>query len=161
MLQHSGLENRSAQENAFNIMKIVDILCRTLCKTQKQIKFRRKIIWQMISENIVCQIMTNMYRWGLQTKFPDFPWLWQQITKFPDLQQNSLTFPWLWEWLEFSRLFADRGNPVNSIWCHEATSHYLSQCWPRSTSPYGISELTPLPLVLHICICELSHHWFR
>ena len=22
--------------------------------------------------------------------------------------------------------------------CHQATSHYLSQCWPRSVSPYGI-----------------------
>ena len=23
-------------------------------------------------------------------------------------------------------------------WCHQATSHYLSQCWPRCLSPYGI-----------------------
>ena len=23
-------------------------------------------------------------------------------------------------------------------WCHQATSHYLSQCGPRSLSPYGI-----------------------
>ena len=23
-------------------------------------------------------------------------------------------------------------------WCRQATSHYLSQCWPRSTSPYGV-----------------------
>ena len=22
--------------------------------------------------------------------------------------------------------------------CHQATSHYLSQCWPRFTMPYGI-----------------------
>ena len=22
-------------------------------------------------------------------------------------------------------------------WCRQATSHYLSQCWPRSLSPYG------------------------
>ena len=41
MLQHSGLENRSAKENFFSIMKIVDILCLTLCKTWKQIKFRK------------------------------------------------------------------------------------------------------------------------
>ena len=25
-------------------------------------------------------------------------------------------------------------------WCHQATSHYLSQCWPRSMSPYGITR---------------------
>ena len=23
-------------------------------------------------------------------------------------------------------------------WCHQATSHYLSQCWPRSMLPYGV-----------------------
>ena len=23
-------------------------------------------------------------------------------------------------------------------WCCQATSHYLSQCWPRSLSPYGV-----------------------
>ena len=25
-------------------------------------------------------------------------------------------------------------------WCHQATSHYLSQCWPRYLSPYGITR---------------------
>ena len=25
-------------------------------------------------------------------------------------------------------------------WCHQATSHYLSQCWPRYMSPYGITR---------------------
>ena len=25
-------------------------------------------------------------------------------------------------------------------WCHQATSHYLSQCWPRSISPNGVSR---------------------
>ena len=25
-------------------------------------------------------------------------------------------------------------------WCHQATSHYLSQCWPRSMPPYGITR---------------------
>ena len=23
-------------------------------------------------------------------------------------------------------------------WCHQATSHYLSQCWTRSLAPYGV-----------------------
>ena len=23
-------------------------------------------------------------------------------------------------------------------WCRQTTSHYLSQCWPRSVSPYGV-----------------------
>ena len=25
-------------------------------------------------------------------------------------------------------------------WCRQATSHYLSQCWPRSPTPYGITR---------------------
>ena len=25
-------------------------------------------------------------------------------------------------------------------WCRQATSHYLSQCWPRSMSPYGFTR---------------------
>ena len=25
-------------------------------------------------------------------------------------------------------------------WCHQATSHYLSQCRPRSLSPYGVTR---------------------
>ena len=25
-------------------------------------------------------------------------------------------------------------------WCHQATSHYLSQSWPRSLSPYGVTR---------------------
>ena len=25
-------------------------------------------------------------------------------------------------------------------WCHQTTSHYLSQCWPRSLSLYGITK---------------------
>ena len=23
------------------------------------------------------------------------------------------------------------------VWCHQASSHYLNQCWPNSMSPYG------------------------
>ena len=25
-------------------------------------------------------------------------------------------------------------------WCCQATSHYLSQCWPKSVSPYGVTR---------------------
>ena len=25
-------------------------------------------------------------------------------------------------------------------WCRQATSHYLSQCWPRSMSPYDVTR---------------------
>ena len=25
-------------------------------------------------------------------------------------------------------------------WCHQATSHYLNQCWPKSLPPYGVTR---------------------
>ena len=42
-------------------------------------------------------------------------------------------------------------------WCHQATSHYLSQCWPRSLSPYGatrpqwVNSLAP-----GRCVCDFK-----
>ena len=34
----------------------------------------------------------------------------------------------------------DKPTLVQAIaWCHQATSSYLSQCWPRFRSPYGIT----------------------
>ena len=48
----------------------------------------------------------------------------------------------LWNWLR--RLpqnpIYDKSKLVQAMaWCHQTASHYLSQCWPRSMSPYGIT----------------------
>ena len=157
MLQHSGLENRSAQ-NIFKILKIVDtcILCRTLCKTWKQIKFRKKIIWRMIFEwghssrfcpgsNIIHQTMKIMHRYGPHTKFPDYsltlianykiPWL---AMKFPDFSLtlrktwNSLTFPWPWQpwwncdWFNIRDHFVHASDQSEKTLQRNVVSHWLS-----------------------------------
>ena len=38
--------------------------------------------------------------------------------------------------------FADDKSTLVQVmaWCHQAPSHYLSRCWPRSLSPYGITS---------------------
>ena len=42
-------------------------------------------------------------------------------------------------------------------WCLQATSHYLSQCWPKSMSPYGVT--TPQWVMEEIyCIIEGSQY---
>ena len=38
-------------------------------------------------------------------------------------------------------LTGDRSTLVQVMaWCRQATRHYLSQCWPRSLSPYGVTR---------------------
>ena len=38
--------------------------------------------------------------------------------------------------------FTDDQSTLDQVmaWCRQATSHYLSQCWPRSLSPYGVTR---------------------
>ena len=53
-------------------------------------------------------------------------------------------------------------------WCRQATSHYLSQCWPSSMSPYGITRpqwVNPwyiprnVPMV-HVLLCfTVVRYW--
>ena len=64
----------------------------------------------------------------------------------------------LWE-LQYSRgmvsviwmprvLTDDKSTLVQVMaWCRQATSHYLSQCWPRFMSPYGVTS--------EICFVEI------
>ena len=47
-------------------------------------------------------------------------------------------------------------------WCHQATSHYLSQCRPRSMSPYGVTRpqwvkiRVPMIISSHVCLVSLK-----
>ena len=51
---------------------------------------------------------------------------------------SSCEIALIWIWLNFTD---DQSTLVQVMaWCHQATSHYLSQCWPRSLSLYGITR---------------------
>ena len=39
-------------------------------------------------------------------------------------------------------------------WCHQAPSCYLSQCWPISMSPYGITR----PQCINVRLCSIFTH---
>ena len=39
-------------------------------------------------------------------------------------------------------------------WCRQSTSHYLSQCWPRSPSPYSVTR----PQWVDLQCCNQSQH---
>ena len=36
-------------------------------------------------------------------------------------------------------------------WCHQASSHYLNQCWPRSMSTYGVTRLQRVKHLISLC----------
>ena len=38
------------------------------------------------------------------------------------------------------------------VWCRQATSHYLNQCWPRSMSPYGVTGPQCVKAILNLSI---------
>ena len=41
-------------------------------------------------------------------------------------------------------------------WCHQATSHYLSQCWPRSVLPYCVTRPQGFKFFLHVYFHSFS-----
>ena len=45
-------------------------------------------------------------------------------------------------------------------WCRQATSHYLSQCWPRSLSPYGVTrpQWVNDKILLRVC-SQYNGYW--
>ena len=46
-----------------------------------------------------------------------------------------------WMPQEWQDLTDDKSTLVQvMVWCCQATSHYLSQCWPRSMSPNGVTK---------------------
>ena len=48
------------------------------------------------------------------------------------------------------------------VWCRQATSHYLSQCWPSSMSPYGVTRPQWVNSVApRRCSCNLKSGIFK
>ena len=61
---------------------------------------------------------------------------------------RKIAFRWMAE-----NTFDDKSTLVQVMaWCHQATSHYLSQCWPRSVLPYGITG----PQWVNITSCTIN-----
>ena len=63
--------------------------------------------------------------------------IWKQLLRIT-LMSNSSKMPL--RWMPETLLY-DKSTLVQVMaWCRQATSHYLSQCWPRSLSPYGVTR---------------------
>ena len=43
-------------------------------------------------------------------------------------------------------------------WCRQATSHYLSQRWPRSLSPYGVTRPQCVVITYYLTACPVPDY---
>ena len=67
-----------------------------------------------------------------------FGYLIFHIISVTDIWGISCEFAFRWMSLD---LTDDKSTLVQVMaWCHQATSHYLSQCWPRSLPPHGVTR---------------------
>ena len=59
-----------------------------------------------------------------------------------NFQPNFSEWWWRYQmWCMSLDLIEDKSTLVQVMaWCRQATSHYLSQCWPRSLSPYDVTR---------------------
>ena len=66
----------------------------------------------------------------------------------------------IWMSLDFTN---DRSTLVQVMaWCCQATSHYLSQCWPRSLLQYGVTRpewVKTLSNVIHSWVASVTCDW--
>ena len=109
-----------------------------------------------------------------------------------DYSINSLTrgkFEWNFIYVIFKRILVIDGWGISCechftddqstmvwvmAWCRQATSHYLSQCWPRSHSPYGVTpflywtknipacwfpDCRQCPVISWPCSHHCKHNW--
>ena len=73
----------------------------------------------------------------------DFQELQFQIRKFQTRFSDKYLkyFPWNCYRVNTTTPHRSYSTLVKAMaWCRQATSHYLSQCWPRSLAPYGVTR---------------------
>ena len=71
------------------------------------------------------------------------PWgigLQSQISKFQTHSNNKYLKYFLWNCYQVNVTTPHWSLVQVMAWCHQATSHYLSLCWPRSLSPYDVTR---------------------
>ena len=78
----------------------------------------------------------------------------------------SVTYGWgmscelTLRWMSFD-LTDDMSTLVQLMaWCRPATSHYLSQCWPRSLSSYGVTRPLIKLFLLQFFVGTSSSKWW-
>ena len=84
-------------------------------------------LWHDPWNRCVKNVWGVFYKWIFRTHFMN----WYLIT------YHEIGLGWVPE-----NRIADKSTSLQHVqamaWCHEAPSHYLSQCWPKSMPPYSV-----------------------
>ena len=86
-----------------------------------------------------CQIWTRYFNSMAPGRFKvNFRWVIFKLILVVNGRGISCETALIWVSLDHTY---DKSTLVQVMaWCHQATSHYLSQCWARSLSPCGVSR---------------------
>ena len=66
---------------------------------------------------------------------------------------------WLYIAETLSSTMHDKISKSSKAWCRQATSHYLSQFWPRFMSPYGVTRPQWIKNLAEIRKCSSQSHY--
>ena len=136
MLAYGGLNKMAAILetflDAFSSLKIIEIWQQFVLKgpnprRDQWFRYWLQVAWHHIND--------NQENWEIWMKFG---YLIFQIISVIDGWGISCELALRW----MSRDLTDDKSTLVLVmaWCHQATSHYLSQCWPRSLSPYDVTR---------------------
>ena len=91
---------------------------------------RTRNTYSLVTEKIINSLAPGKFEWNFRHV------IFKQILVI-DGWGISCEIALIWMSLDFTD---DQSTLVQVMaWCRQATSHYLSQCWPRSLSPYGVT----------------------
>ena len=89
------------------------------------------ILWDMMTHHNLNSLAPGKFEWNFRYV------IFKRILVI-DVWGISCWIALIWMPLGFTD---DKSTWVQVMaWCRQATSHYLSQCWPRSLSPYSVSR---------------------
>ena len=86
--------------------------------------------WRISAQLILCKFSAILSR----------GWVWGWVNRFLVINGWGISCEIALAWISLD-FTDDQSTLVQAMaWCRQATSHYLSQYWPRSLSPTGITR---------------------
>ena len=165
LIWHTNSLSNEGCSSDFKNINLKCVILTTFMSISRAIAFRR--IGQETNEDMSTLIRVMAWCWKATSNYLNQCWLRPVMTYIITRPQgvNSLApgkFEWNFRYVIFKLILGidgwglfceivliwmsldftdDQSTLVHVMaWCRQATSHYVSQCWPRSLSPYGITR---------------------